>query len=185
MLAPRDTPTRERKSFDGLCRFALDAEAVGRKEDWWSRPLTAARDISVPAGYNGVFADAAVRDRVGDAWYQTLARVPARWAGERIVLRFGSATHRAVLWVNDTQVAEHEGGYTRFEADVTGVVQLGAENRAMVVVNNVLTWLPRPSSCGPTATRRASLHPRPPPHGRRRPSARPAGEDCSERGRHR
>ena len=28
-------------------------------------------------------------------------------------------------WVNDTQVAEHEGGYTPFEADVTDVVELG------------------------------------------------------------
>ena len=71
----------------------------------------------------------AVRDHVGDAWYQTDVRVPARWAGERIVLRFDSATHRAVVWVNGTQVAEHEGGYTPFEADVTDVVALGAENR--------------------------------------------------------
>jgi beta-glucuronidase len=37
--------------------------------------------------------------------------VPARWAGQRIVLRFGSATHRAVVWVSGRQVAGHEGGY--------------------------------------------------------------------------
>ena len=37
----------------------------------------------------------------------------------RIVLRFDAATHRATAWVGDTQVAEHEGGYTPFEADVT------------------------------------------------------------------
>ena len=67
-------------------------------------------------------------------------RVPARWAGERIVLRFDAATHRAVVWVDDTQVVEHEGGYTPFEADVTDVVEPGAEHRVTVVVNNVLTW---------------------------------------------
>jgi len=66
--------------------------------------------------------------------------VPASWVGERIVLRFGSATHRAVVWLNGAQVAKHEGGYTPFEADVTKVVELGAENRVSVVVNNVLTW---------------------------------------------
>jgi beta-glucuronidase len=94
----------------------------------------------VPASYNDIFADAKVRDHVGDVWYQTQFRVPSRWAGERIVLRFDSATHRAVAWVNGTQVVEHEGGYTPFEGDVTDVVEPGAENRVTVVVNNVLTW---------------------------------------------
>ena len=114
----------------------------GRAADQgWQDGLPAgARQMPVPASYNDVFPDPEVHDHVGDVWYETLARVPARWAGERIVLRFGSATHRAVVWVNGRQVAEHEGGYTPFEADVTGVVEPGAENRVTVVVNNVLTW---------------------------------------------
>ena len=140
MLRPQDTVSRERRSLNGLWQFCLDAEGVGRTEGWWNRPLAGAREIPVPASYNDIFADAKVRDHVGDVWYQTQFRVPARWAGERIVLRFDSATHRAVAWVNGTQVVEHEGGYTPFEADVTDVVEAGAENRVTVVVNNVLTW---------------------------------------------
>ncbi|NJC71352.1 beta-glucuronidase [Planosporangium thailandense] len=140
MLEPRETPTRERRSLDGLWRFALDADGVGRGEGWWRGPLPGAREAPVPASYNDLFADARVHDHVGDVWYQTLVRVPDRWAGQRIVLRFGSATHRAVVWVNDTQVVEHEGGYTPFEADVTDVVEFGADNRVTAVVNNVLTW---------------------------------------------
>jgi beta-glucuronidase len=81
-----------------------------------------------------------VHDHVGDVWYQTVIRVPARWGSERILLRFDAATHRAVVWVGDTRVAEHEGGYTPFEADITDVVELGAENRISVVVSNILTW---------------------------------------------
>jgi beta-glucuronidase len=42
--------------------------------------------------------------------------------------------------VDDALVAEHEGGYTPFEADVTGQVTAGAEARVTVVVNNELTW---------------------------------------------
>jgi beta-glucuronidase len=140
MLAPRETPTRERKSLDGLWRFLLDADGVGRIEGWWERPLTGAREIPVPSSYNEVFPEAEVRNHVGDAWYQTTVRVPRGWAGERIVLRFGSATHRAVVWVDGTRVAKHEGGFTPFEADVTDVVEPGAESRITVVVNNVLTW---------------------------------------------
>jgi beta-glucuronidase len=94
----------------------------------------------VPASFNDVFADASIRDYVGEVWYQTSVRVPERWADERIVLRFDAATHRGTAWVNGTQVVEHAGGYTPFEADVTEVVELGAENRITVAVDNRLTW---------------------------------------------
>jgi beta-glucuronidase len=140
MLAPRETSTRERKSLDGLWRFSLDTDGVGRAERWWERPLTGAREVPVPSSYNDVFPEAEARNHIGDAWYQTTVRVPRGWAGQRIVLRIGSATHRAVVWVDDVQVVEHEGGFTPFEADVTEVVEPGDEYRVTVVVNNVLTW---------------------------------------------
>ncbi|MFH9226161.1 beta-glucuronidase [Streptomyces lydicus] len=77
---------------------------------------------------------------MGDVWYQRAVRVPQGWGGQRIVLRFGSATHRAVVWVDDAEVAAHEGGYTPFEADITDLVVPGAEHRVTVVVNNTLSW---------------------------------------------
>jgi beta-glucuronidase len=123
-----------------LWRFRLDAEGAGRTEGWWGSPLAKAVDIPVPASYNDIYPDATVRDHVGDAWYQTSVWVPAQWEGQRTVLRFDAATHRATVWVNDTEVVEHEGGYTPFEADVTAHLRPGAENRVTVVVNNELSW---------------------------------------------
>jgi len=35
MLAPRDTPTRERKSLDGLWRFMADPDGCGREQRWF------------------------------------------------------------------------------------------------------------------------------------------------------
>jgi hypothetical protein len=32
---------------------------------------------------------------VGDVWYQRKVFVPRGWAGQRVVLRFDAATHRA------------------------------------------------------------------------------------------
>jgi beta-glucuronidase len=140
MLPPRDTSTRERRALDGLWRFALDPNGAGRHEGWAAGLPAGAREMPVPASYNDVFPDAEVHDHVGDAWYETSVLVPVGWAGKRIVLRFDSATHRAAVWVNGTQVAEHEGGYTPFEADVGDVVEPGAEARVVVAVDNVLTW---------------------------------------------
>jgi beta-galactosidase/beta-glucuronidase len=53
------------------------------------------------------------------AWYRRRFTVPAAWAGQRIVLHFGAVHHEATVWVNGTEVAAHEGGYTPFEADIT------------------------------------------------------------------
>ena len=140
MLRPQDGPTRERKSLGGLWDFALDPAGDGRGQGWWRGPLVDARHMPVPASYNDIVPDTAVRDHVGDAWYQRQVWVPRSWAGDRVVLRFDSATHRAVVWVDDVQVAQHEGGYTPFEADITDHISPGHQHRITAVVNNELTW---------------------------------------------
>ncbi|MBX9243893.1 beta-glucuronidase [Actinotalea ferrariae] len=140
MLRPQDTTTRERKALDGIWDFRLDAAGEGRAAGWFAAPLADATAMPVPASYNDVLADAAVRDHVGDAWYQTTVRVPRGWADRRVVLRFDSATHRAVVWVGDSEVMSHEGGYTPFEVDVSSIVQPGEEVRVTAVVNNELSF---------------------------------------------
>jgi beta-glucuronidase len=140
MLRPRDTKTRERKPLTGLWQFRLDPEGAGRSAEWFRGALADAREMAVPASFNDIVADAAVRDYFGDIWYQTTVRVPRGWNEQRIILHFESATHRATVWVNDAEVVSHEGGYTPFEADVTGHVQPGEEARITVVVNNTLSF---------------------------------------------
>ena len=140
MLKPIENAERSLKSLNGIWRFRIDREGRGRGEAWWRKPLVQARDIPVPASYNDLFPSAEIRDHVGDAWYQTDALVPAAWAGQRIVLRFDAATHRAVVWVDGHEVARHEGGYTPFEADISALVQPGRTHRVTVCINNELHW---------------------------------------------
>ena len=140
MLRPKDTSTRERKSLDGLWQFALDQAGEGRSGQWFMRPLPDAREMAVPASFNDIVADAAVRDYFGDIWYQTSVWIPRGWQGRRIVLHFESATHRATVWVNDAEVVSHEGGYTPFEADITEHVTPGEQVRITAVVNNTLSF---------------------------------------------
>jgi beta-glucuronidase len=140
VLSPCQSATRERTSLDGLWRFALDPDGAGRAERWWTSALPGEAEMSVPASFNDIVPAREARDHVGDVWYQRTVRVPRGWEGQRIVLRFDAATHRATAWVGDTQVAEHEGGYTPFETDVTEHVRAGEEARVTVVVNNELHW---------------------------------------------
>jgi beta-glucuronidase len=140
MLRPQDTPTRETKRLDGIWSFTTDNAGAGRVEGWWRTTLPGAQRMPVPSSFNDVLVDPQVHDHVGDVWYQRTVFIPRGWAGQRVVLRFDAATHRATAWIGDTCVGEHEGGYTPFEVDVTEFVVPGEESRLTVVVNNELTW---------------------------------------------
>jgi len=140
MLRPQDNTARETKRLDGIWDFVVDFTGLGRQQRWWERSLSGAQKIPVPCSYNDVLVDAAVHDHVGDVWYQRTVFIPQGWTGMRTVLRFDAATHRATVWVDDSEVVEHEGGYTPFEVDLTDIVRPGESYRLTVVVNNELTW---------------------------------------------
>ncbi|WP_329539057.1 beta-glucuronidase [Streptomyces sp. NBC_01358] len=136
MLKPRSTPTRELTNLDGLWRFAVDG-ATG--EEPWAGPLDTRLEAAVPASYNDLFTDTAIRDHVGWVWYQRVVRVPRGWAEECVIVRFDAATHHGKVYVDDVIVAEHRGGYTPFEVDITEHVCCGEEFRLTVGVDNELT----------------------------------------------
>ncbi|SHN14571.1 beta-glucuronidase [Cryptosporangium aurantiacum] len=140
MLRPQDNGSRERKSLNGLWSFALDPDGVGRTDRWFAGPLPGGRQMAVPASYNDISTDPAVRDHVGVAWYQLTTFAPRGWDGQRIVLNVEAATHRATIWVDDVEVASHEGGYTPFEADLTDHVTAGQQSRITIAVDNTLTY---------------------------------------------
>jgi beta-glucuronidase len=75
MLVPRDTPTRERKSLNGLWRFALDRDGGGRGRNWPGGLPREAREVPVPASYNDIFTDPEVHDHVGEVWYEPTATI--------------------------------------------------------------------------------------------------------------
>ncbi|MFI5066674.1 MAG: beta-glucuronidase [Streptosporangiales bacterium] len=139
MLAPRESRSRDCRRLDGLWRFRFDPGGQGITQAWWRGPLPGAREMAVPASYNDLVTDPAEREHVGDVWYQRDVWVPAAWAGRRIVLRCDAAAHHGTVWAGDVQVAEHAGGYTPFEADVTGQVRCGEPVRVTIRVGNELS----------------------------------------------
>src|SRR5690242_11857539 len=53
-------------------------------------------------------------------WYRRSFDAPK---AERLRVNFGAVDYRATVWVNDIEVARHEGGHTPFSADVTAAVR--------------------------------------------------------------
>jgi glycosyl hydrolase family 2 len=83
-----------------------------------------------------------IGERVGDvAWYRRRFDAPR---GERLHLHFGAVDYWATVWVNDVEVARHEGGHSPFTADISAAARPG-ENVVVVRAEDSLAdkTLPR------------------------------------------
>uniref|UniRef100_A0A0K8VYX4 Beta-glucuronidase n=1 Tax=Bactrocera latifrons TaxID=174628 RepID=A0A0K8VYX4_BACLA len=145
MLYPRESETREVRSLDGLWNFVTSDEAnptQGVRDKWFNDDLSKVKDVipmPVPASYNDITTDKAIRDHVGTVWYDRKFFVPRSWAkDQRVWLRFGSVHYEAFVWVNGEMVIKHEMGHLPFEAEVSNFVKYGEENRITVMCDNAL-----------------------------------------------
>ncbi|MEU6420590.1 glycoside hydrolase family 2 protein [Streptomyces spiralis] len=113
-------------SLDGAWDFRADPdqEHTDDTADGYDRRITVPFAWETPA--SGIAAH-----WLQTAWYRRTFAVPADWTGRRVVLHFGAVHHEATVWVNGTEVAHHEGGYTPFSADVTDA--LGDGEQLLVV----------------------------------------------------
>ncbi|PSR28719.1 MAG: beta-glucuronidase [Sulfobacillus benefaciens] len=142
MLYPITTDFRGVVDLNGVWNFKLDT-GNGFEEKWYDHKLTNAISMAVPASYNDLGVSADIRNHVGWVWYDREFSIPKMLLSERVVLRFGSVTHVAKVYVNGQLVAEHKGGFTPFEAEINAFLQFGS-NRLTVAVNSIVdeTTLP-------------------------------------------
>ncbi|MBP3642415.1 MAG: beta-galactosidase [Parabacteroides sp.] len=70
--------------------------------------------------------------------YRKSFTVPADYAGKHTILRFDGVYSYARLFVNDTFVREHHGGFTRWETDITPFVRPGKKNEIRLEVTDRL-----------------------------------------------
>ncbi|GGV66673.1 PA14 domain-containing protein [Streptomyces thermoviolaceus] len=72
-------------------------------------------------------------------WYRRTFTVPADWRighGKRLQLNFGAVDWKAEVYVNGTKVAEHQGGYDKFSADITDALVPGRTQELIVGVHD-------------------------------------------------
>ncbi len=142
MLYPIMTTSRELIDLNGIWNFKLD-HGTGFEEEWFRRPLQQAIPMPVPASYNDLYEGAEFRDHIGWVWYEREIVVPEHFFDQRMVLRFGSVTHAAKVYVNGQLVVEHQGGFTPFEKEINAFASLG-KNRLTVAVNNIVDYTTLP-----------------------------------------
>lgn len=70
-------------------------------------------------------------------WYRRTFTVPRDWrigSGKRLRLNFGAVDWQSEVFVNGIKVAEHEGGYDKFSADITDALKPGRTQEIVVGV---------------------------------------------------
>jgi len=145
MLTPRESESRELKDLSGLWRFKRDLHNEGLDQKWFLQPLRGDLEMPVPASYNDITTDNDLRMHLGLVWYERDVFVPPSWAGNRIVLRFGSVTHQSHVYINGRFCMSHQGGFLPFEAEVGALLKPGESNRITVAADNRLTWQTLPT----------------------------------------
>lgn len=114
--------------LDGVWKFALDAEAK------WTDPRTIEWDRRIVVPFSPETLASGV-DNCGfckAVWYMRDFATPELKAGERAFLHFGAVDYCATVWVNGTEVAAHQGGYTPFRADITDALRRDGPQQVVV-----------------------------------------------------
>lgn len=68
-------------------------------------------------------------------WYRKSFSAPTEWKGKTIRLRFDGVDYLTDVWLNGQLLGRHEGQFTPFEFDVTGLLRAGGENVLAVLIH--------------------------------------------------
>ncbi len=137
MLYPVITRSRKVISLDGIWKFkkgkiTLNEEQAGKRlKDYLNMP--------VPSSYNDIPSNVDIRNHQGWVWYERDLVIQKDLLEERLLIRFGSATHKARLYINGKFIVEHIGGFTPFEVELNDIVNEG-KNLIQIAVDNQLDF---------------------------------------------
>ena len=73
----------------------------------------------------------------GVSHYKKSLDISPAWRNKKIFIRFEGAMNHARVWLNDTKLGEHLGGYLPFTYDLTDLVEYNKENVITVELLNV------------------------------------------------
>ncbi|OCA85924.1 beta-glucuronidase [Bacillus sp. FJAT-27225] len=136
MLYPVATESRVVVDLGGIWKFMIDKEVEPIEV---SQPLSTNNVVAVPASFNDQTVTKEIREHNGYIWYEKEFTVAKQLRNERLVLRFGSATHEAWVYLNGKEITHHKGGFTPFEVEINDFLVDGS-NRLTVRLSNLLDY---------------------------------------------
>ncbi len=129
MLYPQSNSFRDVYNLNGVWRFCPV------EDDFIPTVPSHGQPMAVPASYNDIVTDKALRDYVGKVLYERQFSLPVR--EDRIYrLRIGAASHRCDVYLNGKKIGRGINGFYPIDLPLE---DLQADNRLSVVIDNRLT----------------------------------------------
>ncbi|MBC8546546.1 DUF1080 domain-containing protein [Clostridiaceae bacterium NSJ-31] len=130
-------------SLNGWWDFTFDSKEVGKTEEWFKGDKDVYDlKINVPFPWEAPMSGIANDSYRGQVWYQRNLTLDDSWLGDgkAVFLKFGAVDAKSTVYVNGTEVGNHNGGYTPFEYDITDYVHVGD--------NTITVWVEDKASYG-------------------------------------
>ncbi|GHV50897.1 beta-glucuronidase [Spirochaetia bacterium] len=133
-----DFKRRYWECLDGIWGFAFDDAGIGESREWFRREGPESEEfplrITVPFCYQSAASGIADLGYHPSIWYSRTFNVPEFFEDRRIILKFGAVDFECRVWVNGCSVGSHQGGYTPFSFDISGIADRKAPNRLTLQV---------------------------------------------------
>lgn len=136
MLYPQQSQTRMLFSLNGVWNFRPEKDGFVCDA---TRPLAGGEPLAVPGSFNDQVTETACRAHCGWFVLERRFNVTGAMKAGRLVLRFGSVTHVAEVFLNGEKILTHKGGFLPFEAEIQDLAREG-ENRLTVRFSNLLDF---------------------------------------------
>ncbi|RMD76309.1 MAG: hypothetical protein D6820_12950, partial [Lentisphaerae bacterium] len=118
---------RQTITLNGSWQIAFDPENIGFEQGWFYpdrfAELPGVEKVEVPSCWETIR-----EDYEGVAWYHKSFEFSEIREDANIRIHFGAVNYIADVWLNDSPVGHHEGGFTPFELDVSDVVREGTNH---------------------------------------------------------
>jgi len=115
-------------------KIYLNKKPVG-KTDFYEYAFDGGLKLNVPSDWNSQLQE--LKYYEGTVWYAKYFDVPKNETG-RLFIYFAAVSYRCKVYLNGKEIAEHEGGFTPFQIEVTDLVK-NTDNFLVLEVNNTRT----------------------------------------------
>lgn len=115
---PRPQMTRSRwLNLNGLWQYTITDHSATTIDHWEGQILV---PFAIESALSGVKIPLLPTQQL---WYRRTFTVPRDWSGDRVLLHFGAVDFEAEVWVNETLLGSHRGGYLPFTFDITDALK--------------------------------------------------------------
>ena len=141
-------PQLERKDWinlNGLWSYSITNENALKPGNLYEKILV---PFSLESSLSGVMKNLNEKEIL---WYYREFKIPENWKNKNILLHFNAVDWKCELFINDTKIGEHIGGYSEFYFDIT--------NKLLEGKNKILLKVFDPSDKGYQPVGKQSLNP--------------------------